>query len=166
MILILSYCMTERCPLWAMKDILSLYAPSGLMSRANSKRIPRTTHPERCTDLRGGCTGLYLICCYLTVLQRCHSSGESSLTSSLWALLHLSAKPHTLLLQSLPSRWSEERCALTLTALQVTMCYLHSLSLSLVFSLKCIRGESCLIFSQPLYINKFCEGIRRQNLCM
>ena len=32
------------------------------------------------------------------------------------------------------------------------------------FSLKCITGKSCLIFSQHLYIHKLCEGIRCQNL--
>lgn len=47
------------------------------MSRATSKRISTTTHLERCTDLLGGCTGLYLICCYLTVLQRGTTRGRA-----------------------------------------------------------------------------------------
>lgn len=33
--------------------------------------------------------GLYLICSYLTVLQRCRSSEESGSTSSLWYFPHL-----------------------------------------------------------------------------
>lgn len=112
MILIPSYRLTERCPLWTVGNILSLYAPSGLMSRGTSKKIPTTTHLERHTDLLGGCTGLYLICCYLIMLQRCHNSGESSSTSSLWAYPCLRAKPHTSPPQPLLSRCSKEWCPL------------------------------------------------------
>lgn len=133
MTLIPSYWLTERCPLWTVEDTLSLYASSGLMSRATNKRIPTTTHLERRTDLLGGCTGLYLICCYLTVLQRCHNWGESSSTSSLWAFPHLWAEPHTSPLQPLLSCCSEERCALMPTTLQVRLFYLHLLSFCLVF---------------------------------
>lgn len=162
MLLILSFWLTDRCSLGTVEDILSLYAPSRLISRATSKRIPTTTHLERYTDLLGSCMGLYLICCYLTVLQKCHNSRECSSTSSLWALTWLQIKPHTSPLQPLLSHCSEELCALTPT---VRLFYLHLLSFSLFFfPLKCIRGESCLISSQHMYTHKLCEGIICQNL--
>ena len=125
--------------------------------------VQRNQHLERHTDLLDDCTGLYLICCYLTVLQRCHNSGESTSTSSLWAFPRLWAKPHTSPLQPLLSCFTKKQHALMPATLQVRLFYLHLLSFS-VFSLKYIRGESCLIFSQHLYIHKLCEGIRCQNL--
>lgn len=124
MVMIASYRLTERCPLQTVENILSLICTLWTNVRSNL---------ERCTDLPGGCTGLYFICCCLTVLQRCHNSGESSSSSSLWAFLHLQAKPHASHLQPLLLRCSEEWHVLTLTTLQVQLFYLRLLSFSLLF---------------------------------